>query len=251
MHSNGMIDVIGIGPGGKPYMSLECVDALHAADIVIGYKTYIKLVEDMLDGKEVIKTGMRKEVERCELAIEKASTGLRVALISSGDAGVYGMAGLVLELAKDHPSPPRVHVIPGITAANAAAASLGAPLMHDFAVISLSDLMTDFSLIEKRLDCAACADFVIALYNPKSSGRSWQLDKAREIFLKYQKPETPVGIVRKAKRDDENITLTTLQEMMQHEVDMLTIVIVGNSQTYIHEGKMITPRGYQQRNYQQ
>lgn len=244
MQTTGKIDIIGIGPGGKPYMSLECLEAIRDADVVIGYKTYIKLVEDMLDGKEVTKTGMRKEVDRCELAIEKARAGHRVALISSGDAGVYGMAGLVLELLKDQPEPPAVHIIPGITAANAAAASLGAPLMHDFAVISLSDLMTDFSVIEKRLDCAASADFVIALYNPKSCGRDWQLGRAREIFLKHKSPDTPVGIVRKAKRDDESVTITTLGDMMEHEVDMLSIVIVGNSQTYVHDGKMITPRGY-------
>lgn len=244
MQTTGKIDIIGIGPGGKPYMSLECLEAIRDADVVIGYKTYIKLVEDMLDGKEVTKTGMRKEVDRCELAIEKARAGHRVALISSGDAGVYGMAGLVLELLKDQPEPPAVHIIPGITAANAAAASLGAPLMHDFAVISLSDLMTDFSVIEKRLDCAASADFVIALYNPKSCGRDWQLGRAREIFLKHKSPDTPVGIVRKAKRDDESVTITTLGDMMEHEVDMLSIAIVGNSQTYVHDGKMITPRGY-------
>lgn len=244
MQTTGKIDIIGIGPGGKPYMSLECLEAIKDADVVIGYKTYIKLVEDMLDGKEVTRTGMRKEVDRCELAIEKARAGHRVALISSGDAGVYGMAGLVLELLKDQPEPPAVHIIPGITAANAAAASLGAPLMHDFAVISLSDLMTDFGVIEKRLDCAASADFVIALYNPKSCGRDWQLGRAREIFLKHKSPDTPVGIVRKAKRDDESVTITTLGDMMEHEVDMLSIVIVGNSQTYVHDGKMITPRGY-------
>lgn len=244
MHTSGHIDIIGIGPGGKPYMSLECLDAIRAADMIIGYKTYIKLVEDMIAGKEVVKTGMRKEIERCELAIEKARAGMRVALISSGDAGVYGMAGLVLELIKDQPEPPPVHIIPGITAANAAAASLGAPLMHDFAVISLSDLMTDFQLIEKRLDAAASADFVIALYNPKSCGRDWQLGRARDIFLRHKDPATPVGIVRKAKRDNESITITTLGDMMQHEVDMLSIVIVGNSQTYVHDGKMITPRGY-------
>ncbi len=244
MQASGKIDIIGIGPGGKPYMSLECLDAIRDAEVVIGYKTYIKLVEDMLDGKEVTKTGMRKEVDRCELAIGKARAGQRVALISSGDAGVYGMAGLVLELLKDQPEPPAVRIIPGITAANAAAASLGAPLMHDFAVISLSDLMTGFEVIEKRLDAAAAADFVIALYNPKSCGRDWQLGRAREIFLQHKSPDTPVGIVRKAKRDNESVTITTLGEMMAHEVDMLSIVIVGNSQTYVHDGRMITPRGY-------
>ena len=242
--NTGKIDVIGIGPGGKPYMSLECLEAIKNADVLIGYKTYVKLVADMLEGKEVLQTGMRKEVDRCKWAIEKAQAGHHVALISSGDAGVYGMAGLVLELVKNIENPPPVHIIPGISAVNAAAASLGAPLMHDFAVISLSDLLTDFALIEKRLDSAASADFVIALYNPKSCGRNWQLGRAREIFLRHKSPATPVGIVRKAKRDNESITLTTLDKMSEHEVDMLSIVLVGNSQTYVHNGKMITPRGY-------
>jgi precorrin-3B C17-methyltransferase len=244
MQSTGKIDIIGIGPGGRPHMSLECLDALRDADVVIGYKTYMRLVEDLLDGKEAIRTGMRREVDRCAQAIEKAGAGHRVALISSGDAGVYGMAGLVLELLKDREAPPPVRIVPGITAANAAAASLGAPLMHDFAVISLSDLMTDFAMIEKRLDGAAGADFVIALYNPKSHGRDWQLGRAREILLRHRRPETPVGIVRNAKRDGEITRVTTLDAMLSHEVDMLTVVIVGNSQTYVRDGWMITPRGY-------
>jgi precorrin-3B C17-methyltransferase len=242
--ANGRIDVVGIGPGDRPSMSLECLEAIRDADVVIGYKTYVKLVEDMLDGKEVTKTGMRKEVDRCAQAIEKARAGHRVALVSSGDAGVYGMAGLVLELLADQPAPPPVRIVPGITAASAAAAALGAPLMHDFAVISLSDLMTDFCVIEKRLDSAAGADFVIALYNPKSAGRNWQLGRAREILLRHKRPDTPVGIVRKARRDGESVCITTLDGMLEHEVDMLTIVIIGNGQTRVHDGRMITPRGY-------
>jgi precorrin-3B C17-methyltransferase len=242
--ATGKIDVVGIGPGGKAHMSLECLETIRGADVVIGYKTYVKLIEDMLDGKEVLRTGMRREVDRCAQAIEKARAGYRVVLVSSGDAGVYGMAGLVLELLKDQIAPPPVRIVPGITAASAAAASLGAPLMHDFAVISLSDLMTDFAMIEKRLDNAAGADFVIALYNPKSHGRDWQLGRAREIFLRHKRPDTPVGIVRKAGRDGERVRITTLGGMLEHEVDMLSIVIVGNSQTYVHDGRMITPRGY-------
>lgn len=244
MEKKGKIDIIGIGPGGKPYMSFECFEAIEQADVIIGYKTYIKLVEDIIGGKEIIQTGMRQEIDRCEIAIEKAKTGQRVALISSGDAGIYGMAGLVLELVKDMSDAPDIHIIPGISAVNAAAASLGAPLMHDFAVISLSDLMTDFETIETRIECAAAADFVIALYNPKSCGRDWQLGRAQEIMLQHKSPDTPVGVVRKAKRDNESITITTLDQMADQEVDMLTIVIIGNSQTYVHDGRMVTPRGY-------
>ncbi|MDR0576539.1 MAG: precorrin-3B C(17)-methyltransferase [Candidatus Accumulibacter sp.] len=243
----GRIDVVGIGPGSRSCMSLECLDAIRDAEAVIGYKTYVRLVEGLLDGKAVTKTGMRREVERCRQAIEMARAGRRVALISGGDAGVYGMAGLALELLAERPDPPPVRILPGITAAHAAAALLGAPLMHDFATISLSDLMTDFALIEKRLDAAAGADFVIALYNPKSRGRDWQLGRAREILLRRKRPETPVGIVREARRDGERATITTLGEMMAHEVDMLTVIIVGNSQTRVHDGRMITPRGYASR----
>ena len=254
--------VVGIGPGDLKHMTFEAHDALENAEVVVGYKTYLDLIKPLLAGKEVVSSGMTKEVERCMEALRLAGTGKTVALISGGDAGIYGMAGLVLELANDTQIPlnpplqkgdikakPLHHVeiiiVPGVSAVQAAAAVLGAPLMHDFAVISLSDLLTHWDIIERRLEAAAAADYVVALYNPRSKGRTAQLDKAREIFLTLRNADTPVGIVRNACRTGEKKSVTTLGAMDTATVDMYSLVIIGNSATFVDgDERMITPRGY-------
>jgi adenosylcobyric acid synthase len=226
-------------------MTFEAREALEAAQVVVGYKTYLDLISPLLAGKEVVSSGMLKEVERCNQALAIASQGKSVALVSSGDAGVYGMAGLALELAENLPAPPEIVIIPGVSAVQAAAAVLGAPLMHDFAVISLSDLLTPWPVIVKRLQSAAAADFVVALYNPKSKGRTAQIAAARDIMLAGRPAGTPVGIVRNACREGETLVVTTLAEMLDFEIDMFSIVIIGNSATFVDQkGRMVTPRGY-------
>ncbi len=247
----GKLFVVGIGPGEVGHITQKALDALFEAEVIVGYKTYVKLIRGLIKGKEVVSTGMTQEVDRCKAAIELAEKGKKVAIISSGDAGIYGMAGLVYELisCRGGVTPPLltvhdIEVIPGVSALNAAAAILGAPLMHDFAAISLSDLLTPLRLIQKRIEAAAMADFVICLYNPKSSGRTEQIGIARDILLRYRKPETPVGIVRNAMREGQETVITILADMLNHEIDMLTTVIIGNSQTYVVDGVMITPRGY-------
>lgn len=227
-------------------MTPKAVEALKDSDIIVGYNTYISLVKDLIEGKEVVGNGMRQEIDRCKKAVDLAVEGHKVAVISSGDPGVYGMAGLVLELLMkvEEEKRPECEVIPGLTAANTAAAALGAPLMHDYAVISLSDLMTPWDLIKKRAELAAQGDFVIAIYNPKSRGRATYLEQIRDIVMKYRKPETPVGIVRKAGRPGMSFTLSNLEKLPQEDVDMQSTVIIGNSNTYVEGGKMITPRGY-------
>lgn len=219
---------------------------LKEADLIIGYKTYIELIKDIIEGKEIISSGMKKEVERCTFAIEKAREGRYVALVSSGDPGVYGMAGLALELiAKQGLSDkPEVEIVPGLTAATAAASSLGAPLMHDFAVISLSDLLTPWEVIEKRLKAAAKGDFITVIYNPVSTKRTEQIKVARDIFTKYRTLSTPVGIVRNAKRGAEEVIRTDLEHFLEFPMDMFTVVIIGNSKTYATDEHIITPRGY-------
>ena len=242
-NASGRIDVVGIGPGSVAHMTQAALQALESADIVIGYKTYIDLIKTLIADKEILMSGMRREVDRCEAALTEAQKGKRVVLVSSGDAGIYGMAGIMLEVALDSKNVP-VEVIPGVTAAGAAASRLGAPIMHDFVTISLSDLLTEWDLIERRLHCAGQGDFVVCIYNPKSHGRPHQIEKAQEILLKYKVPETPVGIVRGAMRDGETVTLTTLGDMLHHEIDMTSTVIVGNACTFVKAEKMITPRGY-------
>ncbi|WP_054741887.1 precorrin-3B C(17)-methyltransferase [Cellulosilyticum ruminicola] len=239
-----MIAVVGIGPGGKETMTLEAIEAIENADIIVGYKTYIKLIEDMLIDKEVMQNGMRQEVERCKEAIEIAKTGKNVAVISSGDSGIYGMAGLILELATKEETKIEVKVIPGVTASIAAAGILGAPIMHDFCHISLSDLLTPWKVIEKRLRLAAQADFVICLYNPRSRGRKDHLEKAFNIMREFKSGDTPVGIVKDAGREGEEKIICTFDTMNYEVVDMTTMVVIGNKSTFIHEDFMITPRGY-------
>ena len=245
-NSRGTVCVIGIGPGHKEEMTEKAIHAIEACDIIVGYNTYISLIKDMIAEKEVVGNGMRQEVDRCQKAVDLAVEGHQVAVISSGDPGVYGMAGLVLELIQKIPEEkrPDCEVIPGLTAANTAAAALGAPLMHDYAVISLSDLMTPWDLIKKRARLAAEGDFVIAIYNPKSRGRATYLDEIRNIILEYRKPETPVGIVRKAGRPGMNWTISSLEKLPSEDVDMQSTVIIGNSNSYVADGHIITPRGY-------
>ena len=240
--SNGKIYVVGIGPGKKENMTFRAYEAMENSDIIVGYKTYVDLVKEYYPEKEMKSSAMTKEVDRCTEVLELARQGKTVSLISSGDAGVYGMAGIMLEIADEDME---VEVIPGITATNAAAAIAGAPIMHDYATISLSDLLTDWELIKKRLELAAQGDFVVSIYNPKSRGRVTQIEEAREIMMKYKPKSTPVAIVRNAGREDERYILTTLDEMLNHEIDMLTIVLIGNSNTFVKNGKIITPRGYE------
>jgi precorrin-3B C17-methyltransferase len=279
----------------------EALNALRSAEIIVGYKTYLDLIADLTEGKKTLASGMRKEVDRCQASIDHALAGYRVALVSSGDAGIYGMAGLVFDICRErglsvrppvagaedeeggqgvedkkdkrgkegkggrggrggeegtedeaakhgevHAGPPDflVEVIPGVAAFNAAASLVGAPLMHDFAAVSLSDHLTPWELIEKRLAAASSADFVLAIYNPRSKTRPNLLDRAREVLLRYRSPQTPVAIVRRAMREGEWKHVTTLEALPVHEVDMQSVLIVGNSNTYVWDGWMITPRGY-------
>lgn len=237
------IYIVGIGPGNLEDISKRAYDVLNNVDVIIGYSTYIDLVKDEFKGKEIVSSGMKKEVERCKETLDIFRQGKSVALISSGDSGIYGMAGPMLEILNNEDAP--VEVIPGITSSIAGAALAGAPIMHDSATISLSDLMTDWDVIEKRLDCAADSDLIISLYNPKSRGRDWQIERAQEIMLKYKGANTPVAILKNIGRAGESYTSSTLAKFLEHEIDMFTVLIIGNSKTYIDShGKMITPRGY-------
>ncbi|WP_224959963.1 cobyric acid synthase [Geomonas subterranea] len=240
--------VVGIGPGGLNHMTFEARQAIEDADVIVGYQAYLDFIEPLLAGKVLYSSGMMREVERCSQALTIAASGKTVALVSSGDAGIYGMAGLALELA-DEPDAPygdvEVVVVPGVSAVQAAASVLGAPLMHDFAVISLSDLLTPLEKIRKRLKAAAEADFVVALYNPRSKGRTTQIEEAAAILTAARGPQVPVGIVRNACRDGEERIITTLGEMLNHPIDMFSLVIVGNASTRLcKDGRIVTPRGY-------
>jgi adenosylcobyric acid synthase len=237
--------VVGTGPGTPAQLTFEARSAIESAEVVVGYGPYLEQMAPLLEGKELVSTGMTHEVERCREALRLAAAGRTVALLSGGDAGIYGMAGLVLELAEELVEPPEIEVIAGVSAVQAAAARLGAPLMHDFAVISLSDLLTPWSTIERRLVAAASADFVVALYNPRSRGRQEQIVQAQRILLAARLATTPVGIVRNAGRPGEERLVTTLAEMLDAEIDMSTLVIIGNSATFVdRDGRMVTPRGY-------
>jgi precorrin-3B C17-methyltransferase len=237
------IYVVGLGPGGVEQMTARAVKALKECDVIAGYNVYIELIKDDFLGKKFLANGMRKEVDRCQLVLEEALKGQTVAIVSSGDAGVYGMAGIMHEVAADHPEIP-IEVVPGITAACSGAAVLGAPLISDFCLISLSDLLTPIEKIQKRLACAAEADFVICLYNPSSFKRHDYLQKACDIILKHQPGTIPAGIVRNIGREGQDYEITTLQELRDKKVDMFSTVIIGNSQTKVINGKLVTPRGY-------
>lgn len=237
-----MLYIIGIGPGGKYRMTLEAVQKIKNSDVIVGYKPYIEYVSEFLTDQETFSTGMTGEIERCKKAIEFAKGGKNVAIISTGDAGLYGMAGPVIELLKN--SDVEFEVVPGVSAVFSAAADLGAPLMMDTAIISLSDLLVSYEKIKKRVELAAEADFVISLYNPRSKGRPDYLNEAIQIIKKYRKGTTPVGIVRNSGRDDFKKEISTLDTIDCESVDMKTIVIVGNSTSYIHGDTIITKRGY-------
>ena len=236
--------MVGIGPGNMENMSIRAVEVIKSSDCVIGYKTYINLIKELVEGKEVISSGMRSEIERATLALEKAEAGKVVSVISSGDSGVFGMAGLVLEVAQNSKQKIPVEIVPGIPSENAAAALLGAPLMHDHVTISLSDLLTPWDVIEKRVELAAEGDFVVVLYNPKSSERKWQIEKTIEIMLSKKSSDTPVGIVKSAMRKKQNVIITNLGEALEHPIDMTTILIIGNSTTFVYDNYMVTKRGY-------
>lgn len=241
------LTVVGLGPGAGEDLTGRARRAIEEADLVVGYTAYIALIRDQFPDKEMTSTGMKKEVDRCRLAVEAAVEGKNVAVVCSGDSGVYGMAGLIYEVAQDYP-PIDIEVVPGITAACGGAAVLGAPLTHDFAVISLSDLLTPWEKIQKRLEAAAAADFVICLYNPRSRSRSDYLQRACDILLTQKAPDTVCGFVQNIGREGERAVTLTLAELRENtEVDMFTTVFIGNSETALMSGKMVTPRGYLQR----
>lgn len=237
------IYVVGIGPGDYDQMTGRAIRALKESDAIIGYTVYVNLVKEYFPEKEFLTTPMKKEVDRCVLAFEEAKKGRTVSMICSGDAGVYGMSGLMYEIGEKYPQV-ELEVIPGVTAATAGAAVLGAPLIHDFCLISLSDLLTPWEKIEKRLLCAAQADFVVCLYNPSSKKRHDYLKKACELLLLHKSEDTVCGIVSNIGREGETYQVMTLKELTDTKVDMFTTVFVGNSQTRNIEGKMVTPRGY-------
>ena len=241
----GKIVVAGIGPGSPADITPAVLNAVKEADVIVGYKYYFQFINDIVKpGAQCIDTGMRKEKERAEEAFRFAEEGNNVCVISSGDAGIYGMAPLVFEMKKEKGSDIEVEVLPGISAFQKAASLLGAPIGHDFCIISMSDLMTPWKTIEKRILAEASADFVTAVYNPKSKGRYWQLNRLVEIFLTERDPHTPVGYIRQAGREEQEIVVTTLAELDIEKIDMFTIVIIGNSQSYQFQDKIITPRGY-------
>mgnify|MGYP000407170806 FL=1 len=235
--------VIGIGPGEYEQMTLKAIHAMEKSEVIIGYTVYVDLVKEHFPGKEFLTTPMKKEVDRCVMAFEEAKKGKVVSMICSGDAGVYGMSGLMYEVGVNYPEV-ELEIIPGVTAATGGAAVLGAPLIHDFCLISLSDLLTPWEKIEARLLAAAEADFVVCLYNPSSRKRSDYLQKACDLMMQYKSPETVCGIVSYIGRDGEYYEVMDLKTLRDTKVDMFTTVWVGNSQTKEINGKMVTPRGY-------
>lgn len=239
----GKVYVVGIGPGAKDQMTVRAAKVLSECQLIVGYTVYIDLIKEEYPDKICLSTPMRQEVQRCRMALEEAGKEQNVAVVCSGDAGIYGMAGLVYELAADY-SGVEIEVVPGITAASGGAAILGAPLMHDFAVISLSDLMTPWEKIEKRLRMAAMADFVICIYNPSSRKRVDYLKKACLCMMEYKKEDTVCGIVKNIGREGECMKILSLKELSETDVDMFTTVFVGNEETRIIGDKMVTPRGY-------
>ena len=235
--------VIGMGPGAYEQMTVAAVEALKGCDVIVGYTVYVDLMKKYFPEKEFMTTPMRKEPERCRLAFEEAKKGRVTAMVCSGDSGIYGMAGLMYEIGEEYPEV-EIEVLPGVTAAMGGAAVLGAPLGHDCCLISLSDLLTPWELIEERLRCAAKADFVICLYNPSSRKRSTYLAKACEIMLEYKAEDTVCGIVKNIAREGETMQTLTLKELKETIVDMFSTVFIGNKQTKVIREKMVTPRGY-------
>ena len=241
----GKIIVVGIGPGSLRDITPAVLDAVRAADAIVGYKYYFQFIEQHVPhGCQCIDTGMKRERERAEQAFELAEQGKTVVVISSGDAGIYGMTPLVFEMKRERDSDVEIVSLPGISAFQKAASLLGAPIGHDLCLISLSDLMTPWEVIERRIKAAAVGDFVTAIYNPKSNGRYWQLYRLVELFLQQRSGDTPVGYVRQAGREEQEVKVTTLTEFNPEDVDMFTVIIIGNSQSYIADDHIITPRGY-------
>ena len=239
----GKVIVVGIGPGSYEDMTIRADTALRACDAIVGYPVYVDLVRDRYPGKELHSTPMTREAERCQLALELARSGKTVAMVCSGDSGIYGMAALVYEL-RGESQEPEIQVVPGLTAACSAAAVLGAPLTHDFAVISLSDRLTPWEKIVTRLDCAAKADLSIVIYNPKSHGRPDHLAKACDVLLKTLPEDRPCGVVRNIGRQGQSKTVLTLKELRDFDADMFCTVFIGNAQTKVIAGHLVTPRGY-------
>jgi len=248
MSNHGTLTIVGIGPGAHDHTTPAALAAIAAAQVVVGYTTYIRLVQDLIVGKEVVRTGMTEEIGRARIAVERAQAGANVVIISSGDAGVYGMGGLVFQVLQEigwtRGASPELRLIPGITALNACASLVGAPLGHDFCAISLSDLLTPWPIIERRIKAAAESDFVIGLYNPASGRRTRQIVRAHELIREHRSGATPVALVKSAYRRRESRILTDLDHCLEYEIGMLTTVIVGSSQTFVFEGHMVTPRGY-------
>ena len=239
------IIIAGIGPGSKEDITPAVLEAVQQADVIVGYKYYFQFIEPYVRKDcECIDTGMKRERERAEMAFMLAEEGKTVVVISSGDAGIYGMTPLIFEMKRERQSDIEVIALPGISAFQKAASLLGAPIGHDMCIISLSDLMTPWEVIERRIQAAATGDFVTAVYNPKSHGRYWQLYRLQELFLQMRSPDTPVGYVRQAGREQQEVKMTTLAQFDPEDVDMFTVIIIGNSQSYVADGKMITPRGY-------
>ncbi|HXG06243.1 MAG TPA: precorrin-3B C(17)-methyltransferase [Nitrososphaera sp.] len=248
--SRGKLYVVGIGPGSHDHMTYRARQVIEESEVIVGYDTYVSLVEDLIAGKEVHRYAMTQEVDRANQAIELAEKGKIVSLVSSGDPGIYGMVGLIYEILAERgwerDKGIYVECVPGVSSLNSCAALVGSPLMTDFAVVSMSDLLVPWDIIVKRVEAAALGDYVTVIYNPASKKRVHQLRDAREIFLKYRKPETPVAIVKGAYRESQRVVLTTLDKMLEHQdmLGMITTVIVGNSSTYNYKGMMINPRGY-------
>lgn len=232
--------VVGIGPGGRDHMTLKAIRAIEESEVIVGYSFYIDLLGDLTEGKEVIKTGMRGELERCKEAIQSARAGKTTSIVSTGDAGLYGMAGPIYEISEGVD----IEVVPGISSAFSAASELGAPIMHDFCTISLSDLLTPWETIKLRIEMASKGDFVMAIYNPKSKNRTMQIEEAFDIIRRYKDGSTPVGIVRNSGREGREISCTTVGDIDFKQIDMMTVIIIGNRETYFKDGNIITPRGY-------
>jgi precorrin-3B C17-methyltransferase len=244
----GTLSIVGIGPGAAEHTTPAALRAIEEAELVVGYTTYIRLVRDLIQGKEVVKTGMTEEIGRARAAVDRARAGARVVIISSGDAGVYGMAGLVFQVLQEigwrRGDSPELRLVPGMTALNATASLVGAPLGHDFCAISLSDLLTPWPVITRRIEAAAAADFVIGLYNPASGRRTRQIVEAQRIIAGHRPGATPVALVKSAYRKLQEVELTDVDHFLDFEIGMLTTVLVGSSNTFVYEGYMITPRGY-------
>ncbi len=239
-----MIYIVGLGPGEKSQMTQKALETIEKSEVIAGYTVYIELIHELIRGKEILSTPMMKEVERCKAAALEAGKGKIVSMVSSGDAGVYGMASLVMEVCDEMGIETEIEVVAGITAATSASAVLGAPLTHDFAVISLSNLLTPWEKIEKRLDLASQAGFTIVLYNPSSKKRYNFLEKACDIVMENISGDTPCGYVRNIGREGEEAKVLTLSELRDAKVDMFTTVVIGNETTKIIQGKLVTPRGY-------